>query len=290
VDFRLPGATGEYVTGWRSGTVLGITPGSDWEGGRRLLIRPRHHAHQQQPRAYCRPAAGEEEDSSLKQGGGGGRDVTPAAADAPGGGRGGAAAAAGHKDGREDAGDDDLRPLWVPIVWRGRPTLPWLAPPLLVRPHYVPDEAVVLAARASKGTATPGVVIADPGSALEVLRDGAWHPCEVISIKQDPAAAAAPAASRADGGDGHGGGGGGSSSSMCVVLQTFVPPEGDGGVWRCTAAHPMRCVRGLRGLSAGVVLCDTRVSQQAAWARLPVSVHPGPAAAHTHACFAPSTP
>lgn len=52
VDFRQACSSGKCVTGWRSGTVLAIAPGSEWEGGRRLLIKPRHaihhHHHQQQ--------------------------------------------------------------------------------------------------------------------------------------------------------------------------------------------------------------------------------------------------
>jgi hypothetical protein len=48
VDFRLPCSTGTCVTGWRSGIVLAVAPGSEWEGGRRLLIKPRHTHHTQQ--------------------------------------------------------------------------------------------------------------------------------------------------------------------------------------------------------------------------------------------------
>lgn len=45
VDFRLISPEGTCATGWRSGTVLASEPGSAWEGGRWLLIQPRHHQH-----------------------------------------------------------------------------------------------------------------------------------------------------------------------------------------------------------------------------------------------------
>lgn len=45
VDFRQACSSGRCVTGWRSGVVLAVAPGSEWEGGRRLLIQPQHTTH-----------------------------------------------------------------------------------------------------------------------------------------------------------------------------------------------------------------------------------------------------
>jgi hypothetical protein len=169
------------VTGWRSGTVLAAAPGSDWEGGRRLLIQPCHD----------------------------------------------------KQHARGEAGGDEP-PVWLPMVCRGRATSPFLAPPLLVRPRYVPDSTLVLPgaaeAAAKKGEQQEELVV---GSIIEVLRGGAWMPSEVTSLPSNaPAAAAA---------------GGGSSGSDSIGLHNLDAPEGDAIVWRCSASHPMRWVGGWFG-------------------------------------------
>lgn len=56
IDFRLPSSSGSSVTGWRSGIVLAIAPGSEWEGGRRLLVKPRHTNQHSHPHSGTTPS------------------------------------------------------------------------------------------------------------------------------------------------------------------------------------------------------------------------------------------
>lgn len=173
VDFRQIQRTDKCVTGWRCGVVLAIEPGSAWEGGRRLLIKPRHHQHQhnsnqQEPK----PPVGSPAATALAA-------VTAAGCE------GGTAAAqklltaSGHvrrevagliatpkvpavPAGKKDAAGADVSadtaggggtttmvageesadgPSWVPFVWRGSFSQPFPRPVVMVRPHYRPAPA-----------------------------------------------------------------------------------------------------------------------------------------------------
>lgn len=136
-------------------------------------------------------------------------------------------------------------PQWVPMVWRGDCWQPFLAPPVLVRPHYAPHISLVVgasgtaaqngsAAAAAGGGGGGGLnrsPFASPnqqgqqqelrvGGHVEVLRDGCWCPAQVLEVALGAA------------GSGPGG--------ACVVLRSMAPPEADGSVWRCSGTHPTR--------------------------------------------------
>lgn len=140
---------------------------------------------------------------------------------------------------RQAAGSNESdaanQPQWVPMVWRGDCWQPFLAPPVLVRPHYAPKTTLVVgagAAGAAVGEGSAKSPFASPqqqqgtvaqqelrlGSYVEVLREGCWCPAQVLEVLPN------------------GGAGGGS----CVVLRSMAPPEADGSVWRCSGTHPMR--------------------------------------------------
>lgn len=127
------------------------------------------------------------------------------------------------------------QPQWVPMVWRGDCWQPFLAPPVLVRPHYAPKTILTVgvgATRAVNGEGSvkspfasshqqQGQVVQQElrvGSYVEVSREGCWCPAQVLEVLPN------------------GGAGGGS----CVVLRSMAPPEADGSMWRCSGTHPMR--------------------------------------------------
>jgi hypothetical protein len=150
---------------------------------------------------------------------------------------------------QENGPDADDEPQWVPMVWRGPWSQPFLAPPVLVRPHYTPTTHVVIPGGAGSGAqaaaAAPAPAagedsiqspFASPqqqqqkhsqqhqqelrvGAYVEVLRDGCWCPAQVLELLPGGAAGAA---------------------GVCVVLRSMAPPEADGSVWRCSGTHPMR--------------------------------------------------
>lgn len=146
-----------------------------------------------------------------------------------------------------DAADE---PQWTPMVWRGPWSQPFLAPPVVVRPHYTPTTHVVVPGGGALGAPAPAAAAEDSiqspfaspqqqqqqcgqgpggqqqqqqelrvGAYVEVLRDGCWCPAQVLELLPGGAAGAA---------------------GVCVVLRSMAPPEADGSVWRCSGTHPMR--------------------------------------------------
>lgn len=155
-----------------------------------------------------------------------------------------AAGGAGSQQQQQRAGSDGAdtsdQPVRVPMVWRGDCWQPFLAPPVLVRPHYAPNAALVVgagASRAAGGDRSAESPFASPqqqqqghgqqqqelraGAYVEALKEGCWCPAQVLEVLQN-------------------GGGGDGGSGACVVLRTMAPPEADGSVWRCSGTHPMR--------------------------------------------------
>jgi len=295
VDFREPVSGGRSVTGWRSGTVLAIAPGSEWEGGRRLLIKPRHtHSHSHDHRS----SSGSQQPSlppdspaaaalaALAAAGGGGGPISGAAAAkllTPSGhlrhevagllpARSGslkpgalgdntppppAAAAAATHAAAAGGGEGPDSARWLPMVWRGDSFNPFLAPPVLVRPHYTPKTTLAVdpsaAASGGQGGGGGGSSARSPFAAsqqqqqqvdvqalrvdacVEVLREGYWCPARVLEV--------------VPGGGGGGGSSSGSSRGGCVVVRNMEPPEADGGVWRCSGAHNIRWGQGAEAAS-----------------------------------------
>jgi hypothetical protein len=182
----------------------------------------------------------------------GGDTATPsapaAAAAAAAGGAGPSSQQQQGPGGGPGSAEDSDQPRWVAMVWRGDCWDPFLAPPVLIRPHYAPS-TVLVAASSSSNTAAAAAAGEDSGTSpfaspqqqrgqhqqqqrqrelrvgaqVEVLRDGCWCPAQVVEGMQGGSAAAA-----------------GGAAAGVVVLRSMAPPEADGSVWRCSGTHPIR--------------------------------------------------
>eukprot|EP00775_Hariotina_reticulata_P004092 gene4092-4339_t len=263
VDFRTMNQEARCANGWRPGTVLDIHPGSEWEGGRRLLVQPRHTHH---THGSSSQAAQQHE------------PATPAAT---------AALAALAAVGCSAATEGSAQKLLTP----GGHLRHELA---ALMPSHGPGSpsAVRIAARSASG-AGPAQFQIDEGEATAAAKlrppntsDVAaattkagdhdrpvwvpllWrgpasrpfsHPVVMVRPLYAPQGAGeVVAAGIKAAGDGAADDDGADGGGRILVLQNMAPPESDQSVWRCSAGHAMRPAHPLYNQSYGVLYKPSR--------------------------------
>jgi len=166
VEFRRVLHQGRCLSGWQSGTLLQVTAGSCWEGGRRFLAQPAAAQQHAADGIHSRRASANGSSPSLSTAAMNGRSsYTPS----------------GSGSGVATPGEC----VWVPLLWRGPAGgAPAAAPVVLVRLRHSEEPAVGggggSAAAPRKGGAQQAEAFS-AGESVEVSRGGYWWPARVES-------------------------------------------------------------------------------------------------------------